>query len=619
MPRFFRRLFSSLAILGTLLFGVPIAPAHAAVYSALRVTTTGGGAFTMAPDEVKAVTVTFQNTSDFTWKNDGPGYVSLYTYGPKYRPSVFDPGTWLSPSQVKRMIEPSVAKKGTATFTFQLHAPKTTGTYAETFKLASENYAWFDGGEFTLNISVKNASAATTSTTSTGSSASSSSATTNDQRTTTALLSVVSANKIKLVSGKSATLSAVFKNTGTTTWTSYGLQAADVAIASSSATSALALKHSSWNGNQIALASGTIKPGESATVTFAVTAPRRNGTYTTNFHLTANGEEIDDAAIQIPVEVTGGAPEAKDAPKNENGEVASITQQIPEPTIRVGVLIVDEETENEVVVTSNDSAFDVIDGAGKTLGSLDAGEEVTAAWDGAQYTYEIGGVTKKTDQFLRFVPKTANAVMTVTNFDRRVTRRAANADNTFRNVLELRYNTTKERTWLINELPMEYYLRGLGETSNVSPGEFQKALLTAARTYAFYHWTRATKHAKEFFHVDAYADQVYFGYGQEARTPNITAGVEATRGQIVTYNGETAITAYFSRSDGRTRDWSEVWGGEVPWCKSVPVPWDEGKTLWGHGVGLSASGALAMAKEGQAWDTILKYFYTGIALTKRWQ
>lgn len=621
MPRFFRRLFSSLTILATLLFGFPIAPAHAAVYSALRVTTTGGGAFTMAPDEVKSVTVTFQNTSDFTWKNDGAGYVSLYTYGPKYRTSVFDPGTWLSPSHVKRMIEPSVPKNGTATITFQLHAPKTTGTYAETFKLASENYSWFDGGEFTLNITVKNGSSTTTSTSSTPATTST---TTNDQRTTTtsglsASLSVVSANKIKLVSGKSATLNAVFKNTGTTTWTSYGLQAADVTIASSSSTSALALKHASWSGNQIALASSTVKPGESATLTFAVTAPRRNGTYTTNFQLTANGEVVDDAAIQIPVEVTGGAAEAKDAPKNENGDAASTVQQIAEPTIRVGVLIVDEETDDEVVITSNDSAFDVVDGAGKTLGSLDAGEEATAAWNGSQYTYEIGGVTKKTDQYLRFVPKTANAVMTVTNFDRRVTRGSANADNTFRNILELRYNTSKNRTWLINELPMEYYLRGLGETSNSSPAEFQKALLTAARTYAFYHWTRATKHASEYFHVDAYADQVYFGYGQEARTPNITAGVEATRGQIVTYNGETAITAYFSRSDGRTRTWSEVWGGSVPWCVSVPVPWDEGKTLWGHGVGMSASGALAMAKEGQQWDTILKYFYTGIALTKRWQ
>jgi SpoIID/LytB domain protein len=166
---------------------------------------------------------------------------------------------------------------------------------------------------------------------------------------------------------------------------------------------------------------------------------------------------------------------------------------------------------------------------------------------------------------------------------------------------------------------MEYYLRGLGETSNDSSLEFQKALLTGARTYAFYHWTHATKHASEFFTVDAYADQVYYGYDQESRTPRITEAVTETRGTIVTYQNAVAITPYFSRSDGHTRNWSDVWGGSVPWCQSVPVPSDVGKTLWGHGVGLSASGALAMAKQGQTWDQILKYFYTGIDLQQWWQ
>ena len=166
---------------------------------------------------------------------------------------------------------------------------------------------------------------------------------------------------------------------------------------------------------------------------------------------------------------------------------------------------------------------------------------------------------------------------------------------------------------------MEYYLRGLAETSNISPAEFQKTLITAARTYGFYHWSRATKHASEFFHVDAWLDQVYKGYGQELRTPNLTAAVNATRGRIVTYQGATAITPYFSRSDGRTRSWEEVWHGTVAWAVSVPVPCDEGKTLWGHGVGMSASGALCMANQGQMYDSILKHFYTGIEVEKKWE
>ena len=34
---------------------------------------------------------------------------------------------------------------------------------------------------------------------------------------------------------------------------------------------------------------------------------------------------------------------------------------------------------------------------------------------------------------------------------------------------------------------------------------------------------------------------------------------------------------------------------------------------------MSASGGLCMAKDGKTYDEILKYFYTGIALEKRWE
>lgn len=597
-------LFSSVAI------GSVPAVARAAVYSASRVTTTSGGSITMAPGETKMVTVTFQNTSDFTWKNDGPGYVSLYTYGPKYRVSQFDPGTWLSPSQVKRIAESSVPKGATATVTFAMRAPSTLGTYTETFRLASETYAWFEGGEFTLTVTVKKASSSSTTATpvptATTSSATSSVA--------AATLTMVSANKIKAVAGRSLTLTAGFKNTGTTTWKNYGLRAPDLAMASTGS-----FVHQSWKGDVIAVGENTIKPGEIAYVSFAITVPSTNGIHTTKFQLTANDVAVDDAFVEIPVEVTGGAPEAKNAPKNTDNDEGTVATYIAEPTMRVGVLIVDEETNNEVVISSTESDFEVRDGDGNLLAEMNKGQSVTAAWTGSRYTFDRGKGAEKSTSWLRFIPKTSNAVMTVTNFDRKVTRGSSYTDNTFRNILELRHNDAKDRVWLINELPMEWYLRGLAETSNISPAEFQKTLITAARTYAFYHWTRATKHANEYFHVDAWLDQVYKGYGQEARTPNLTAAVEATRGRIVTYNGETAITPYFSRSDGRTRSWSEVWYGTVAWAVSVPVPCDEGKTLWGHGVGMSASGALCMANQGQKYDDILKYFYTGIAVDQRWK
>lgn len=598
--------FFAVLLMGALLAVMLAAPVDAASLAALRVTTTGNGTITMQPGEVKEVTVTFQNIGTTTWKNDGAGYISVYTYDPKYRTSSFDPGTWLSPSQVKRMREASVAPGGTATIAFQLHAPATEGSYSETFQLASESVAWVDGGTFTLAITVEEAETV---------------AATDDSEDPgyvsddglAASLTMKSANRIKVVAGKSVLLTAGFQNTGTKTWSSYAVLTPDVGLAS---TSAVSFTHPSWSGSQLAYAATSVAPGGTAYLTFAITAPRTNGVHTARFQFAANDISIDDAFVEIPVEVTGGAAEAID---DEEVVEVDTTNFIDEPIIRVGVLIVDEETENTIVVSSEDSAFEVRDINGNLLAEMQEGDEVTAYYDGGHYVFNRGNGAETSTYALRFIPTEDNAVMIITNFDRTVTRGSANPDNTFRNILELRYNDAKERAWVINELPMEYYLRGLAETSNVSHMEFQKALLTAARTYGFYHWSRATKHAKEYFHVDAYADQVYKGYGQEMRTPRVTEAIEATRGQIVTYEGETAITAYFSRSDGRTRDWSEVWGGDVPWSKAVAVPCDVGRTLWGHGVGMSASGALCMANDGKLWDEIVKYFYTGVEIDQRWE
>ncbi len=601
------RLLRSAVLCAVVVFCADVAvPVSAASLAALQISVTGSGVLTMQPGEVKDISVTVQNIGTQTWKNDGAGYISLYTYEPKYRASAFDPGTWLGPTQVKRIRETTVAPGGTASLAFQLHAPTKEGTYTEVFQLASESTAWVDGGKVSFTINVKKPASVTTS-------AASQDPGVVEEENLSASLVMKSANRVKATAGKAVLLTAGFQNTGTTAWTSYGLRTPDVGVAT---TSAASFSHPSWSGQQLAYGATTIAPGATAYVMFAITAPKTNGTHTARFQFAANDVSVDDAYFEIPVEVTGGAADIIDA--EEIIEVDT-TNFIDEPVMRVGVLIVDEETENKVVITSDESAFTLRDTNGTLLAEVAEGDRVTAAYANGQYTFDVGNGSQVSTYGLRFVPTKANAVMKIANFDRTMTRGSANADNTFRNVLELRYNDTYERTWIINELPMEFYLRGLAETSNVSHLEFQKALITAARTYGFYHWSRASKHAKEYYHVDAYMDQVYKGYGQELRTPRLTESIEATRGQVVTYDGETAITAYFSRSDGRTRDWSDVWGGSVPWSKAVAVPCDEGKVMWGHGVGMSASGALCMANDGKLWDEILKHFYTGVDITQRWE
>ena len=572
-------------------------------YEALPVTISGSGQLVMRPGERKTVSVSFQNIGSESWVNDGNGYVSVYTHDPKYRKSNFDPGTWLGPEQVKRLIEPEVAVGSVGSISFELHAPETKGSYTETFHLASEDTAWIPGGEFSFQIEVKEAVVTTQPDSS-------------------------EPDKVIYYTGYHATptfnqddyyqvkpgglveFPVTILNTGSTSWSKRRIQLPDIRIASASDD----YFHSSWLTRNIltARSKDIIKPGESEEVTIKFVAPEDKGLHLIRFQMVVDQTQIAGGEIDIPVEVTSDAPDVLNEPK-----IIQV-DPIEEPTIRVGVLTVDEETDDMVQISCQ-SEMRLEDENGSPLANLVADQTVSAFYKDNRYYYDVGRGLEKSTYPIRFVSKTENAILTVENFDRRTTRNASYADNTFRNILEIRHSDVKGNIWLINELPMETYLKGLAETSNISHIEYQKALIVAARTYAFYHWQRGTKHDAEGYHVDAYADQVYKGAGQEARMPKLTQAVEDTFGVIVTHDGETAITPYFSRSDGRTRDWSEVWYGDVEWLQSVEVPHDAGKTLWGHGVGMSALGALGMANDGQTFEEIIKYFYQGVDLTKQWE
>lgn len=580
-------------------------------YEALQVTSSGTGQITMNPGETRTVTMGFQNTGTANWVREGEGFVSIYTHEPKYRSSIFKDSTWFQSLQPTKITEALVKPGQVGTIQFILRAPAQPGTYSESFQLAAEDKAWIPGGKFTLTIQVGNGTGATVSTQPSTSTTTPSE--TGDTSGLGAVLLLRSAKTLEAKGGERLSYTIGVKNAGSKAWSKREVRIPQVSAAFDSAETA----DSSWvsKASLLTKQDGTVGPGSLDFLTFQFRAPKEAGNYTVRYVMAVDGVTIPEFAIDIPVNVTTSAPDAYQSPVTE-----SYNPKIAEPMMRIGVLIVDDETDWKVDVSCA-SDWNLVDGTGATLYSAKAGKSVVALYDdeAGAYYYNTGEGKKKSASYLRFVPTEKNAICTVNNFDRRVTRGFSNADNTFRNVLELRYNKPKDRTWLINELPMEMYLRGLGETSNVSHEEFQKALITIARTYALYHFERGTKYKDEFFHITSYSwDQVYNGYGQEQRAPRLTESVKATAGRVVTYEGKTAITPYFSRSDGRTRDWSEVWYGSVPWIKSVPTPCDKGKTLWGHGVGLSASEALCQANQGKKWDEILHYFYQGVDLDRWW-
>lgn len=249
-----------------------------------------------------------------------------------------------------------------------------------------------------------------------------------------------------------------------------------------------------------------------------------------------------------------------------------------------------------------------------------AGEEVTIAFTKKErYKIVFGSEEIFSDVAVRVTPMFLDDLVTVMNFEHRPAWDTTLNDNFFNGSVEVVYSAISNRVLLVNEIPIERYIRGIAEGSNSQPTEYLKALMTAARTYALWHILNPTKHAGEPYILDATeGDQVYRGAGFSARSPHVVAAQKATKKRVLFYDGEPIIAPYFSRSDGRTRAWSEVWNGEYPWAQSVVDPCCADKKLLGHGVGMSGEGARYFAtQEGWDWRDILKYYYTDVEIKKR--
>ena len=124
---------------------------------------------------------------------------------------------------------------------------------------------------------------------------------------------------------------------------------------------------------------------------------------------------------------------------------------------------------------------------------------------------------------------------------------------------------------LVNTVPLEQYLEAVvpSEMPKTWHPEALKTQAVAARSYALA--VRKTTGA-----FDVYPDtrsQVYGGVSSEY--PTTSAAVNATAGQVLTYNGKIATTYFFSTSGGRTAAIADVWKSTpVPYLVSVADPYD---------------------------------------------
>jgi len=129
---------------------------------------------------------------------------------------------------------------------------------------------------------------------------------------------------------------------------------------------------------------------------------------------------------------------------------------------------------------------------------------------------------------------------------------------------------TADGMTVINELSLEEYLYGV-LPKEVSPGwpvEVLKAQAVAARTYALYVKSSGRFAARGFDICATQSCQVYGGADSEDERSN--AAVDATRGQVLVYDGKLIAAYFHASSGGHTENSENVWSSYRPYLRGVP-------------------------------------------------
>lgn len=128
----------------------------------------------------------------------------------------------------------------------------------------------------------------------------------------------------------------------------------------------------------------------------------------------------------------------------------------------------------------------------------------------------------------------------------------------------------------VKQMSLEEYLIGAltAEMPASFPDEALKAQAIASRTFAL-RQAEAGKHDGADICTDSGCCQGWSCDASEENQSRLCDAVRATDGLVVTYEDELIDATFFSCSGGRTESAVAVWGGEIPYLKSVDSPGEE--------------------------------------------
>lgn len=344
-----------------------------------------------------------------------------------------------------------------------------------------------------------------------------------------------------------------------------------------------------------------------------------------DFHILYKGAALPGTATSVtpvptpspvapptPSPSLASTPAATPIPTPSNSPVAG------SPKIRVAIY----EVKTPSVILTADTAYNILDKAGQVVASKNANEN---------YLYTISATTTA---FAKIVPQSAAGIVQIVSYEDHPAWKPSLNYNQFHGSAEIVYSAKSAKIWAVNELDLEDYLNGIAEISATDAAEYQKAMVVAARTYAEYYIQKGGKRGADEVYIlnNTTSDQLYKGYGREILAPSIVQAVNATRGEIITYNGNPIVSAYSSgAADLQTKGTvsaCSLWGSK--YCEAGfeylaggvkdPIGAEYSYAACGganHCVGLSGAGARAFAKAGtKNYQEILKHYYLGTEIKK---
>jgi hypothetical protein len=339
---------------------------------------------------------------------------------------------------------------------------------------------------------------------------------------------------------------------------------------------------------------GPVVPGQSVSLNVAVPAPEVGGQYTLIWDPRVGGRwmsELGQVSGEATVVIGGDA-----------------------PSIRVAIMeLGPDNDDDEQATVSATAAFQITTLSGAVIASLSAGERVVLDYEETQIRITLPGQEPRIISEPISIRTEPGFFMIVDEIQ---------PGNLYRGEFEFRYSDVLESAWLIDILPVNDYLAGLIEQGEEAPWESLKASVITFRSYALAVQARlkiknfepfdiasSTTHTPSYFTRHMF----YRGFVRELAGPRLRQAIEATRGQVITYQGEIIEAPFFTQAGGYTISHKDAgWGAARPWAPGVEDPVSADDWFIGHGVGMPLQSSNKLANLGYAAEQIVKFYFIGV-------